>query len=73
MPPGDNNEIKIAKPNICHTDLASFTPGTKTWSTLFHKYLPIKRIMAKIINIVIKDTNAERAGDSVGCLSLIHI
>lgn len=67
MPPGDSREISTARPKICQTDFASFTPGTSTWRTLFHRYLPIKRIIAKTISIVTKDTNAERAGDSVGC------
>jgi hypothetical protein len=43
-------------------DFASFTPGMRTWSTLFQRYCPKKSRSRKIIRTVMNDTSAERNG-----------
>jgi len=60
--PGWRSIIRREIPRICHTDFASFTPGMRTWSTLFQRYCPKKSRSRKTISTVMNDTSAERNG-----------
>ena len=63
LQPGWSNEIKIANPINCQTDLIGFAMLTISTRTLFHRYLPIKSKAANSTKTVIKLTSARRAGD----------
>ena len=61
MQPGLIKPIRIERPKICQMDLAGFTKGKSTTSTLFQSALPTISSKIKTTTKVRKETNASLA------------